>query len=218
MTAASPLRRTLIVAALLAALSACIEQNGNAAKQDEPAQNPQTDVVVGDQPVVGGDSPTVTGGSAACESFRQANAVVTTRIDPGCTQCSSSEAAAAIDGDLATAADLVVNGAAPAQGVALRATAQAGLIFPAGRLAGVFYSAPAGTTQSTMVTISTLAGGVVQESTSSNNTSGISGGRSRNFTGIRTSKPFDAVEIFINNNQAETDPTFRVFEFCSNHR
>ena len=211
------LRKTLIAAALLLPLTACISQNGNA-EQDQLRDNPQTEVVVADQPVVGGDSPTVTGGSAACESFRQANARLTTRIDPGCTQCRIGNAAAAIDGDTDSAAQLVVNGAAPAQGVALRATAQSGLIFPAGQLAGVFYSAPAGTVQNTVITISTFSGGLVQETTSSNNMSGVSGGRSRNFTGIRTSKPFDAVEVFINNTQMESDPTFQVFEFCSDHQ
>lgn len=218
MTPVSAFRQTLIAALLLGPLTACINQNGDNGQPDQPRDNPQTDVIVGDQPLVGGDSATVSGGSAACESFRQANARLTTRIDPGCTQCRIGNAAAAIDGDVGSAAAVVVNGAAPAQGVALRATAQSGVIFPAGRLAGVFYSAPAGTAQNTAITISTLAGGLVQETTSSNNMSGIGGGRSRNFTGLRTTKPFDAVEVFINNTQAETDPTFQVFEFCSHNR
>lgn len=210
--------RQILIAALLLPLAACINQNGDSGQQDQPRDNAQTDVIVGDQPVVGGDSPAVTGGSAVCESFKLANAQLATRVDPGCTQCRIGNAAAAIDGDTGSAAQAVVNGATPAQGVTLRATAQSGVIFPAGRVAGVIYSAPAGTAQNTMITISTLAGGLVQETTSSNNMSGISGGRSRNFTGIKTTKPFDAVEVFINNTQAETEPTFQVFEFCSHYR
>lgn len=218
MTPVSAFRKTFIAALLLAPLAACINQNGDVGQQDQPRDNAQTDVIIGDQPVVGGDSTTLTGGSAVCESFKLVNAQLATRIDPGCTQCRIGNAPAAIDADTGSAAQVVVNNAAPAQGVALRATAQSGVIFPAGRLAGVIYSAPAGTAQNTAITISTLAGGLVQETTSSSNTSGIGGGRSRNFTGIKTTKPFDAVEVFINNTQAETEPTFQVFEFCSHYR
>lgn len=218
MTASTTFRNAFLAALLPAVLTACIEQNDDAGQRNQSRNDSQPEVVVADQPLVGGESPTVNGGGVACESFRLANAQLSTRIDPGCTQCRVGNGAAAIDGDAGSAAQVAVNGALPSQGVALRATAQSGLIFPAGRLAGVIYSAPAGTAQNTMITISTFSGGLLQETTSSNNMSGIGGGRSRNFTGIRTSKPFDAVEVFINNTQAETDPTFQVFEFCSHHR
>lgn len=215
MTPFPAFRRTLIAALLLGPLAACINQNGDNGQPDPPRENPQTQVIVADQPVT---STSASGSGTGCESFRQANAQLTTRIDPGCTQCRIGNAAAAIDGDAGSAAAVVVNAAAPAQGVTLRATAQSGVIFPAGRLAGLIYSAPGGTAQNTTVTISTLSGGLLQETTSSNNSNGIGGGRSRNFTGIRTSKPFDAVEVVIHNTQAENEPTFQVFEFCSNHR
>lgn len=215
MTPRHLLPQILFAALLLATLSGCIEQNGDM-NQGEAHDGGQSGVNLGGGPVA-----TVPGTSrvgSRCESFRQANGKLTSATDAGCVDCGITHAAAAIDGDLDSAAKLIVNSAVPAQGVTLRATAQAGLIFPAGRLAGLYYSAPAGTAQNTTVTISTLAGGVVQELSSSSNTSGIGGGRSKSFNGIRTSKPFDAVEISIRNSQAESQPVFQVFEFCSDLR
>lgn len=207
--------KTLLAALLLATLSACIEQNGDV-NQGEARSDGQSGVNLGGGPVA--TVPGTTRVGSSCESFRAVNGKVTTATDAGCVNCGVTNAPAAIDGDVNSAARVVVNSAVPAQGVTLRATAQAGVIFPAGRLAGLYYSAPAGTTQNTTVTISTLAGGVVQELSTSSNTSGIGGGRSKSFSGIRTTKPFDAVEIAIRNSQVESEPVFQVFEFCSDLR
>lgn len=163
-----------------------------------------------------------TGGSAgaACTSMAVGNFRVSTQIDSGCASCSISNPASAADNDLATGATLSVNAVAPGTGAAIRVTAQAGMTYPSGGMAGAYVSVPAGTGQSYTVTVRTLLAGAVQESNSSDNSgggSGVSGGHGSAFDGLATTKAFDAIEVFINNNQASGTPAFNVYELCSNH-
>lgn len=165
-------------------------------------------------------SPTQDSTVGACQSFKEVNAKVATGVDNTLTS-SISNAGNVIDGDLGTSATLVVNGSTSVtQGVRIRAMAQSGIVFPAGKTAGAFYSVPSGTARSYTVTIKTLLGSEVQESNSIDNSGGgcgICGGHSKNFNGIVTTKPFDAVEVVVSNTQIEASPKFEVFEICSDH-
>lgn len=170
----------------------------------------------------GGGTTGSTGGStsSACTTMAVGDFKVTTLIDSGCASCSISNPSLVADNDLTTGAMLSVNTAAPGSGAAIRVTAQAGMTYPSGGMAGAFVSVPPGTGQSYSVTVRTLLAGVVQESNSSDNSgggSGVTGGHGSAFDGILTTKAFDAVEVFINNNQVSGTPTFNVFELCSNH-
>lgn len=166
-------------------------------------------------------SPSPSPAVAPCVSFKEVNATVVTRVDNTVTM-SVANPNNAIDGSLTTPATLTVNGSTgPTQGVAIRATAQNGIAFPAGKTAGAFYSVPSGTAQTYTVTIRTLLGNSsIQESNASDNSgggSGVSGGHPSRFTGIVTTKPFDAVEVVVSNTQSEPMPRFEVFEICSDH-
>lgn len=165
-------------------------------------------------------APTLSPSAGACQSFKEANATIKTRVD-NTTTSSVSNPNNAIDGSLTTSATLVVNGSiAATQGVSIQAVAQSGIVFPSGKFAGAFYSVPSGTAQSYTVVVRTLLSGTVQESNSGDNSgggSGVSGGHGSSFTGIKTTKPFDSVEVFVSNTQSEPSPKFEVFEICSDH-
>jgi hypothetical protein len=165
----------------------------------------------------GGDGGS-SGGNAACASITGGDSRVNFNVDTGCTQCGVTDSQAAADGDLNTAATLKVQNAAPAQGVSIRATAQSGVVFAAGQMAGAYVAVPAGTAQTYTVTIRTLLGGTVQESDSSDNNGGgcgMCGGHPSRFDGFRTTMQFDAVEVFISDSQAGGTPDFKVYEICS---
>lgn len=159
-------------------------------------------------------------GNTSCASITGGGTKVTTNTDAGCANCSISNASSAADGDLNTYATLSVNNAAPMQGASVRATAQAGIVYPSGQTAGAFVSVPAGSGQSYTVTVKTYLSGVLQESNSGDNSGGVDGvqgGHKSSFDGVKTTKQFDAVEVLINNNQAGGTPSFGVYEICSSH-
>ena len=159
------------------------------------------------------------GAVSGCTTITGGTTSVTTNVDAGCTGCSIANAQSAADGNLSTSATLTVNGAAPGQGASIRVTAQNGIVFPAGQNAGAFISNPSGTAQDWTIIVRTYLNGVLQESVS--NTSGACGACGNGgsaFEGLTTSKQFDAVEVFVNNNQAPGNaPDFGVYEFCSDY-
>ena len=159
------------------------------------------------------------GGNSACVSITGGGSQVTASADGvGCADCNVSNESAAVDDDLSTFATLTVNGASPGHGALIRATAQPGVVFPAGQKAGAYVSVPAGTGQTYTVTINTYLTGTLQETNSSDNSQGgVLGGHGSSFDGIATTKQFDSVEVFVNNNQAGGTPEFHVYEICSDH-
>lgn len=206
------LRVTLVAAVSLTPLVSCSGGGGGAAPAPTPSPAPSPAPSPGPSPA---PSP------VACESFMSSNASVTTRIDNTGTM-SAADRNNAIDGSLETSSKLVVNGSTSnTQGVAIRATAQSGIVFPSGRNAGAFYSVPSGSARTYTVSVRTLLAGELQESNNSDNSGGfvgMSSGHASAFNGIATTKPFDAVEVVVSNSQAEVSPTFEVFEICSDQR
>jgi hypothetical protein len=158
-------------------------------------------------------------GFSQCESITGGNSRVTTSVASGCFGCSVSEPELAADGDLFSAATVDVPNSFAGQGVSVRATAQPGIIFPAGQQAGVYFVGPTSSGFSSpdlAVTISTYLGGELQETPTSYELHGPDEtGGDYSLKSFATSKAFDAVEVMISNTQAATGP-FSIYEICSN--
>ncbi len=117
---------SLVAAAFISACGGGSNDSTTTAPLPAPAPSP-------------GSSPSSTA-VGPCVSFKEVNGTVTTRVDNTLTM-SVANSTNAIDGALNTPATLVVNGSTgPTQGVAIRATTQNGIAFPAGKTAGAFYS------------------------------------------------------------------------------
>ena len=141
-------------------------------------------------------------------------------VDSGCLDCSVSDAAKAIDGDASTTASINESQATPSAGVALRATAQAGIVYPAGAHAGAKMTLPGATgpSQTAGVTLRTYLGDTLQE-THSVATPQICGtcnsGQVPTSQNFETTKPFDAVEVYIYGGNGASSLPAKVAEFCS---
>src|SRR5690349_8091433 len=87
----------------------------------------------------GGGTPgscvSITGGASHVTKNDNASA--------GCLGCSVSGEQLAADGDLSTAASVMAPDSFADQGPSIRATAQSGIVFPAGQLAAVLFTPPA---------------------------------------------------------------------------
>lgn len=188
--------------------------------------------------------------TAACDSISGGKSTVTTTVDPGCTRCSASDAASAADGQARSFSGLtVLSAASVAQGIAIRATAQPGIVYPAGKRAGVFLTMPDNNPDgdnidsggSTSFGLATYLDGKLQDSAGGHNRGRIINGPDRGneyFTNDRglpdyyayfeTTKPFDAVEVFIsdttvsiaNKDVARKEVTvgaapYKIYEICS---
>ncbi len=165
--------------------------------------------------------------AAFCDSISGGGAKVSSSVDSGCIDCSVTNADAAADGDLSTFASVDIGVEVPTQGVSIRATAQSGMVFPAGNNATVAFTANlSGTNLAILDTgteLRTYLGGVLQES--ANNLQEYDcktcgpGSKPYSAVSFQTTKQFDAVEIFMDpgtNSSGLTGPNFQVFEICSN--
>lgn len=140
----------------------------------------------------------------------------------GSLRCTWTTLEPAIDGDPATAATVNAD-IVHTRECAIRATAQSGLVFPAGNTAGVFGSLSRSGVYSEAVNgdvaiVRTYLSGEVQEEVqlegdgAAVDVNGVTGHEVTLFK-LPTTKPFDAVE-FAFGNPAETQ-TVEIFEFCS---
>lgn len=156
-----------------------------------------------------------------CVSMGSSNASVSSAVDPACTDCSVNDAPRAADDDLDSAASVtagdhpgdctVLNvNCDPPHGVTLRATAQSGVVFPAGNYPAVYTRGPAGTWS---LQLRTFLNGALQEEDSLSSSS--ASGDHSSASAFQTSKPFDAVEVFLANTDNSGPEMIEVRELCS---
>jgi hypothetical protein len=145
--------------------------------------------------------------SAACTLLTGGGTTVAFTPSPSCVNCTAQNLSAAIDGSLSSGATITVpSGVSGTAGVT--ATAQNGIIFPSGSVAGSVVSFPTG--QGNMFGLITYLDGVRQEVllTSSSGTSPI-------YVSGDTTLPFDAIEITLNRTTPAVDAQVDVLGFCS---
>lgn len=168
--------------------------------------------------------------SAFCDSIAGDDVEVTTSIDPLCVGCTAEDAAAVADDDAYSFALLNLNAGVPTQGASIRSTA--GRSFAAGSEAGAFLTFPVlpndtqiGLLQVTSVR--TYLGGVQQETSevAGMHMNGFPGGDDlpNTFVSFTTTRPFDAVELKLADNQITAGAggvqfswSYKVYELCSN--
>ncbi len=158
-------------------------------------------------------------GSVCTGGFTGANLVTTTAACPG---CQINDAAAAIDGNGDSAAELVFNnsGADPSGGRVSLTTS--GRIYPAGSTVGAFMRFPRIESGRGFTNISasivTYLGGVQQEMVSGTSTTfgNIEGGGQVTFYGGTANLAFDGVEAIASLGNASQPTTVNVFEICGN--
>ena len=168
--------------------------------------------------------------SAFCDSITGADVAVTSTIDPACVGCSVEEPAAVADDNAYSFATLTSNAGVPTQGASIRSTAQR--TFAAGSEAGAFVTFPdrPGGTQVSILqltTVRTFLGGAEQENSGLGrlHMNGFPGGDDlpNTFVSFTTTKPFDAVQLTLADNQFVVNPdglhfswVYKVYELCSN--
>jgi hypothetical protein len=134
-----------------------------------------------------------------------------------CNGCSVNDGAAAMDRDGATYATLVMGANSPGSG-SFRVTAQNGVIFPAGSLAGMVHSISYGPSTLMFIALRTYLAGALQEDFTFNNGSGSSSqdpskpGR----VSYTTSLQYNAIELSVTRTGGSGTVEARVHEFCSN--
>jgi hypothetical protein len=146
-------------------------------------------------------------GSARCDSITGGGSAVSS-TGP------ASDAAAAADGSLNSYGALMLTAAS--QSGTLRATAQDGVVFPAGSRAGVFASYLNQGSNATL--IRTYLDGVLVETSVPGSTifEPTEGGTPAHvYSGLVTSAPFDAVEFAETDNGSNGTAEYRVYEICS---
>jgi len=204
-------------------LSAC----GGGANDAPAAPSADSDQPGTDASSAGTDASNSTSSHAFCDSISGGSATLSSSIDPGCVVCSISNLPAAADGDLSTPASVSVGIEVPTQGASIRATAQSGMVFPAGNNATVAVTENlSGANLAILdsgVELRTYLGGVLQESANDlqefDCASCGPGSTAYSAVSFQTTKPFDAVEIFMDpgiNSSGLTGPNYQVFEICSN--
>ena len=157
------------------------------------------------------------GGSSSgayCDSIRGGGA----QFMASCTGCTLSSQNAAVDGNLDSAAEAVATTGGVNPLATLRATAQPGIVYPAGSRGGVFFTAYSNVCDTCSITINTYLGGVLQETQSGANNSGGPGSGAF-YSAVNSLRPFDAVEI-VASGVVAPPPTgsgrvVDVFEICS---
>ena len=150
------------------------------------------------------------GGSAICAYISGGGSSVTSTVDPACSGCSVSNERAAADGDLGTGATVTISPVIGASdGVSIRATAQHGVVFPAGAEPVIHFSKANGRLCRGM---STYLDGAVQDSSPAfcfqeANASG--------YDSMVASLPFDAVQIDLTSTEALENAVIDIDEICA---
>jgi len=152
-----------------------------------------------------------------CRSISGGTTRASSTTSAGCTGCGVTDSTRAIDGDGASYATL--NMPANAAGtVTLRTTAQPGIVFASGSLAGMVHSISYGTSIGLSVKLNTYLSGSLQEQFNFSSGSGDSSqsperpGR----VSYTTTKQYDAVELSFARTAGTGVVAARVHEFCSN--
>jgi hypothetical protein len=146
--------------------------------------------------------------------------------DTACPGCTIESAQLVADDDGYSFAIVDVPQSAPGAGATLRVTAPEGTVFPAGSDAGVFLSPPVGGSSvsvevSNATDLRTYLEGVPQDVNPASNSirwlPSSDEGVPRMYISTHTTRPFDAVEVVINNSGAAVDePTdWHLHEICS---
>lgn len=150
---------------------------------------------------------------ATCNSINGPGAQVTS----SCLGCTISNPDNAADGDLDSAASAAAIAPASNVSVTIRATAQNGVVYPAGSIAGVFYTPHGNVCDNCAITINTYMNGVLQDTRSGTNNSSGHGSKAAYFTGMETLLPFNAVEIVDSGaaGSLESNALLDVYEICS---
>ena len=104
----------------------------------------------------------------------------------------------------------------PATGVSIRATAQPGIVFPAGSKPGAYTHVP-GNSPGYNVTIKTYLAGVPQETSRTDSSNSNSDSLTYFTFAAPATKPFDAVEVLFSNQQPlpGDTATLQILEICS---
>lgn len=152
-----------------------------------------------------------------CRPIAGGGTVTSTSVSPGCVGCDVSTAAQAIDGNGSSFATLNMP-TNSAGSVTLRATAQSGVVFPAGSLAGMVHSISYGTSAGLAISLVTYAGGVRQEQFNFNSGSGSStqNPAAPARASYTTTRQYDAVELNFTRASGAGVVEARIHEFCSN--
>ena len=157
------------------------------------------------------------GGSAGlnCAAITGGNTQVTPTLN--CAGCTVSNAPAAIDGNTETYASLFIP-AGVGGTLALRATAQDGIVYPAGTPAAVIYAIDrsSGNTLNTAETITTYLDGAPQQTGNAGSVNNVSGGDvQRGRRAIGTAQQFDAIELAYAQSGGSASSEVQVYEFCT---
>jgi len=159
-----------------------------------------------------------TGGGVAAQvkscvgSFSGGNTSVT--ASSSCTACSNRDRELSIDGRGDTYAVSALFGGT----YTIRATAQTGILYPAGNFAGAFMRIPQTYSPGSTWTISTFKGGVMQETRSTGNAAGddpANPSGTDNLYGLTTTMDFDSVGISLTGGSTNMNDEIRIYEFCS---
>ena len=150
----------------------------------------------------------------SCDTITGGSSQFTSSCASGCTIANPQAAA---DGNLDTSADITPVAGATSDSATFRATAQSGIVYPAGSKPGVMLTQPP--FDSTANDVVTYLNGAMQERMSGNSTAAIQpggGGANAYFT-FTSTKQFNAVEFTTTNSWGSgKSPVYRVFEICSN--
>lgn len=154
-------------------------------------------------------------GGAYCDSIRGGGAQLTAN----CVGCTFNNQNAAVDGNLNSAAEAVAMTGVTHPVATLRATAQPGIVYPAGNRAGVFFTGYSNVCDICSFTINTYLSGVLQETQSATINSYGDGSGAAYYSAVNALRPFDAVEI-VASGAVPPPPTgsgrvVDVFEICS---
>lgn len=203
---------TAMLAALL--LSGCIFGGGGGSSNDDSGSS--SGGGSGGSGSSGAGSSSGGGFSVPCDAITGGGSQVSAATSMPCNNCSSADNGKAADGNLESFATATVGQSLPTSGVSLRATAQPGIVFPAGSKPGAYTHVP-DNSPSYNVTIRTFLAGTQQESVRTDSSSTDSDALTY-FTFVNpATQPFDAVEVLFSNQQPLlTDTaTLQILEICS---
>ena len=140
-----------------------------------------------------------------------------TQVAGGCSICGTRDGEQAVDGQRGSFASVQLAGGE----LDFRATAPAGVVFPAGNFAGALMLIPQGYSPQTTWVVTTYLGGVPQESRTPANAEGDDPANptgTDDYYGFRTALAFDAVEFRMSGGSpginGNSVPDVRVYEFC----
>lgn len=139
------------------------------------------------------------------------------KLAADCTGCTVANQGAAVDRNLYSSADIMTATGGINPVATIRATAQAGTVYPAGSKAGTFFTALGNVCDNCGVVINTYLSNTMQESQSGLTNSNGSGSAATTYSAVSTTKPFDAVEVVVTGTVAggTSGKLAEIYEICS---